>query len=154
ERGAVRLLEQVVPLRQRLQRRRRVPRERRQHARLRGREASAMEPARVAEDDGALRRGEADGAPVDPLRELVLRRIVLPERTPRPQAVALAARCAARDGLAPPALLLEAALGLGDEARAVGLHLLPLLGRDQLRQRQRRVALLPEPVDDPLLRLV
>src|SRR5262249_2536487 len=91
KRRAVPRLVDVVPLGRPRWRGRRVPGEGREAARLAARNPAAVEAARVAEDDRPLWCGERDGATVDLLRELVLRRIIVAERTPRPERIELAA---------------------------------------------------------------
>src|SRR5204862_6718798 len=81
--------------------------ERGEHAGLAACEAAAMKAGRVAEDERALRRGERPRTAVDPLGQLVLRRIVLAERPPRPELVELAAGSAARDVLERAGLLVD-----------------------------------------------
>src|SRR5262249_44964551 len=99
--------ELVVSLGERAQRRGGVPRERREHTRLARRETAAMEARGVAEDERPLPRCERDSAIVDALCKLVLRRIVVPERAPRPEGVELAARCASRHVFEGPGLLVD-----------------------------------------------
>src|SRR5437867_1621155 len=101
------LIEDVIPLGQRLQRRGRVPRQRCKDAGTSRRESAAVEPRGVAEDDRPLRCGERDRPPVDALGELVVRRVVLAERSPRPELVELTARRAARDVLERPGVLVD-----------------------------------------------
>src|SRR5439155_12702273 len=62
---------------------------------------------RVAEDERPLRRGERDGAPVDPLGKLVVGRVVLTEGTPRPELVELASGSATRDVFEGPPTVVD-----------------------------------------------
>src|SRR5262249_61248215 len=108
ERRPVGTGELVVSLGERFERSRRVPRERREHARLGGREPAAVEPTGVAEDDRSFGSGEGDRPPLDTLGELVLRRAVVDRRPPRPERVELTPPRAARHLLKRAGLLVDA----------------------------------------------
>src|SRR6266542_6561779 len=99
--------EPVTALRQRGERGGGGVGEGREHAGLLGREAAAVEAARVAEDDRPLGPGERHGPIGDLLGELVFGWIVLAERAPGPEPLELSTRRRAGHVLERPGALVD-----------------------------------------------